>query len=936
MANLIISGETNPEIGKDIFYSIFPVGLDKTIANPLSPISTQPAHWEIYVLEKRKWRKTTQNAKTGDTVSYNFNQKSLVREGIKLVVTRGNDKGELHIKTKRAGKPKVKKVELFDRNYHKISKPLNYTDTIIAKAYCDEMEGETVLFTLWEDDAVGSGHNKINEMNKINPIPLRKDVVDGVAEVRFNMALYTQAARIADMQVAKGDKNEGKNHEYYVTVDYYGKMVGESKNVNIQNPNYDNPIQRALELQYPEKFPPKPKEPNKRPTPSPEKPKKDAFKAPITAKAKTKAPDPKGKILSAEFVDGNQKPFANMKFGTSVYAKVRTNGLKGKTVILKIFEDDLGTNQRVYMESHTLPGDVSLIPIKLSQKMRADGDNLPEGNEQEYFLQIEYAGQSVTSSLVNVNDDSPKIKMETGASTVGVKKQELQSNKEVCFCHKTFDQADVRRLVKMFKGSETIWEGQALKGGRRATCNIDDKSFTALTNALNSAFENYKIKTCAQKMHFLAQALTETGTFSSSEETASQHASSQSVYKGRGVLQLTGTQDGSKLYNNPGPYEKYADYKVNHDIVKHPNIISNNINYCIDSGGWIWSHGKKMPEAPSGAVDRWGLETSGKSLNELAVFGDKYLELISVLLNGRGKDNMPNGWKERKANYNLLKTGFFKYDWYHNDNSKKLNAEDIITYHIYSEGRIERHIPKKIKSDYETKYRYIYHDKNDKEHIICIVDWLEINKVKRSKPNPSSIPSGYISHESFNISGVNQKNVYKYSDGSVIASGKAGEGSSTIIRKYTKISGKEIIVKIPDPLNYSSGNLKINLIFKDTIRKYMGRDHFACLIGALAECNFNQVISGGAAMKDGTCFPSVSHTNGTSIDIAYFSHANTQIFINAMIKFGFNYFLSGVGMNYIKPSNFNGTLEAGHSDHNHHLHTGAPNSLNIKITEIKE
>lgn len=523
-----------------------------------------------------------------------------------------------------------------------------------------------------------------------------------------------------------------------------------------------------------------------------------------------------------------------------------------------------------------------------------------------------------------------------GNSTVGVKKIENKSEKDLCFCHKKFSENDVRKLVKMFKGSETIWEGQALKGGKRATCNIDDKSFTALTNALNSAFENYKIKTCAQKMHFLAQAITETGTFSSSEETASQHASSQSVYKGRGVLQITGTQDGSKLYNNPGPYEKYADYKVNHNIVKHPNIISNNINYCIDSGGWIWSHGKKMPEAPSGAVDRWGMETSGKSLNELAVFGDKYLELISVLLNGRGKDDMPNGWKERKANYNLLKTGFFKYGWYHNNNSKKLNVEDIITYHIYSEGRIERHIPKKIKSEYETKYRYIYHDKNNKEHIICIIDWLEIDKVKRSKPNPSSIPSGYISHESFNISGVNQKNVYKYSDGSVIASGKAGEGSSTIIIKYTKISGKEIIVKIPDPLNYSSENIKINLIFKDTIRKYMGRDHFACLIGALAECNFNQVISGGAAMKDGTCFPSVSHTNGTSIDIAYFSHANTQIFINAMIKFGFNYFLSGVGMNYIRPSNFNGTLEAGHSDHNHHLHTGAPNSLNIKITEIKE
>lgn len=49
----------------------------------------------------------------------------------------------------------------------------------------------------------------------------------------------------------------------------------------------------------------------------------------------------------------------------------------------------------------------------------------------------------------------------------------------------------------------------------------------------------------------------------------------------------------------------------------------------------------------------------------------------------------------------------------------------------------------------------------------------------------------------------------------------------------------------------------------------MGRDHFAALIGALAQCGLS-LVSEGSAMKDGTCFPSVSHTNGESIDSNYF------------------------------------------------------------------
>lgn len=33
----------------------------------------------------------------------------------------------------------------------------------------------------------------------------------------------------------------------------------------------------------------------------------------------------------------------------------------------------------------------------------------------------------------------------------------------------------------------------------------------------------------------------------------------------------------------------------------------------------------------------------------------------------------------------------------------------IVTYHIYWDGRIEKHIPEAIQKGYEDKYKYVYH-----------------------------------------------------------------------------------------------------------------------------------------------------------------------------------------------------------------------------------
>jgi hypothetical protein len=268
------------------------------------------------------------------------------------------------------------------------------------------------------------------------------------------------------------------------------------------------------------------------------------------------------------------------------------------------------------------------------------------------------------------------------------------------------------------------------------------------------------------------------------------------------------------------------------------------------------------------------------------------------------------------------------YDWYHGTASRTINTKDIITYHIYADGKIERHIPKVIKTGYEKKYKYIYHDINNQQYDICIVDWIEIDKVKHM--GKSIVERGYTSHETFNIKGVNQKHIYKYTNGNIIASGDAGEGGGTITRKYAKADGKTIIIKIPDPLSYNSGNIKVDLKFENTIRTYMGRDHFAALIGALADCGLS-VISQGSAMKDGTCFPSVSHTNGESIDTDYQILSHTQKYINSMAKFGYKTMLYKPGLKLIKPNSVTTFKEDSH--HSAHLHCG---SSTIPVTEIKE
>lgn len=253
-----------------------------------------------------------------------------------------------------------------------------------------------------------------------------------------------------------------------------------------------------------------------------------------------------------------------------------------------------------------------------------------------------------------------------------------------------------------------------------------------------------------------------------------------------------------------------------------------------------------------------------------------------------------------------------------NKNNDDVKATDIITYHIYASGKIEKHIPKKIKSGFENKYKYVYHDKNNKEHDICIVDKV--------------IAQNWIK-------------------GSKVDGGKGWEKRTAgKTRYYQKGDGKVELIKIKLPINYNKDGVLIK-IGDNTDREYINPISFASMIGTVAECGYSDFNFNGSTSKDGTGAPSVTHVNGVAFDFRYLrkdkSGNNLYInekpndldvtrqekFIDALIKFGYSKFYSvNITLNGKKFILKNSTNMA---DHHHHLHI-RKEGYNPNYRELKQ
>lgn len=219
-------------------------------------------------------------------------------------------------------------------------------------------------------------------------------------------------------------------------------------------------------------------------------------------------------------------------------------------------------------------------------------------------------------------------------------------------------------------------------------------------------------------------------------------------------------------------------------------------------------------------------------------------------------------------------------------------------------GKIEKHIPKVIKSEYKNKFNYVYRDRKGKEHPICIVERIDVDK-RENGSNVYSIPSGYIKTYEYSKGGNAQK-AYEYSNGDIYVTGtEYGK------RKYPKSSGKVKLVRMKDSLSYEKHKIKIYYSFRSSQRRYFNPDAYAAFIGSLAEINRKDVLCTGMCFEYATSYPSVTYPNGDSADTAYFSTLNEeQIKVNSFKKFHFENIYRGNGSWY---ANLKGTsYSSGH------------------------
>ncbi|SDI54321.1 Muramidase (phage lambda lysozyme) [Chryseobacterium taeanense] len=108
---------------------------------------------------------------------------------------------------------------------------LKYGQSIKVKVYTQNMPGEKIKLSLYEDDVNGSGHSAKNEKNKVASIT-RNLNKDGFLWHEFKLPV--EFSKIAN---AVMDGSQDKIHEYYVVAET-AQHKSVSKNAEVKNPDY--------------------------------------------------------------------------------------------------------------------------------------------------------------------------------------------------------------------------------------------------------------------------------------------------------------------------------------------------------------------------------------------------------------------------------------------------------------------------------------------------------------------------------------------------------------------------------------------------------------------------------------------------------------------------------------------------------------------------
>lgn len=428
---LRITGNTSPKTGVKTFYKV----TEWYPNTPLSERKESLVTWELFrKRENGKFTSTNIKKKVGeftfgkDAWKYTFRVEGYLhdsegKEPMSIIVQpQKNDK-------KAAPKEKdILGVKLTFQDGTPVNKKLSYKDRLWATAKCQGMEGEYITFSLWEDDEIGEGHNKKNQfILKSSPVQ-----VDSKGYARWNFALLNTYIAIANKR-----ENDKKQHEYYVTAEYNGKLKA-SDNAHANNPEYKAP-------------PVPPKKPTgnnggkPQPKLTPPKPKPDSPKGSTRPNSPNNQPDKKGEITQIKLTDINGKDFTkNPKFGETIKVSIKSKNLIGKKCTLKIWEHDLIGDDLLYSRDHTFSSDNLDVLIPLTDKMQKTGEigNDPknpdkseywQGGQQEIFAEVIILNISSKSKIIDVDIMEAPKKQDDGITATKKEKNSPATNK-VCEC----------------------------------------------------------------------------------------------------------------------------------------------------------------------------------------------------------------------------------------------------------------------------------------------------------------------------------------------------------------------------------------------------------------------------------------------------------------------------------------------------------------------
>lgn len=451
-----ISGNTKPIVGEKTFYTVEEWYPD-TSQSQRNPAKVT---WELFVKGDNGFKSTGIKKKginhfTFGAKAHQFTYKI---EGY-LYKPEGNAPMSIIVHPQKNVEPPKQKekdilgISLTYEDGSKISKALSYKDRLKATAKCEGMEGEKVIFNLWEDDSEKAGHNKNNQyITKSPPIEVNK----------YGKAIWVFPLSPTFISLANKREDDKKKHEYYVTAEYNGKLDA-SNNVNANNPDYKPPVPETA-------------------TKAPTKPRTDSPKTSTKPASKNNQPDKKGVIKSLKLVDKDGKAFTKRpKFGETIMVIIDAQNVKGLKYNLRLWEDDnAGKDDLLYNEIHTFKNDLQYVLIPLTSAMQKTGEigndsNKPDrgeyaitGNHQEIFAEVVFSHISSKSQIIDININEEPKKQQNGKAPIIVNKTEkAKTPSTTCLC-KQYNliwgqkvSCDFRK--KVVKISEELWPDNYLE-----------------------------------------------------------------------------------------------------------------------------------------------------------------------------------------------------------------------------------------------------------------------------------------------------------------------------------------------------------------------------------------------------------------------------------------------------------------------------------------